>query len=561
MNVSLGDRRIKPKGRITVGSALDLVQAVERPRRTGPMIRVGAPRTGIVSAVDYVGVPDRPGALNAQRLRYSLVDADGELAISDDGLVCSYGIFGAPGSGKTYLMLNLLRQLLQHERDNSSCKYGALILDPKSALVEDITWLVHEAGRDDDLVVLNTDVLMANREAVNVIDCALRPRELAQTLVLVAQSAGIGASDPFWFQAWADLFGAAAYLLNWLENDVLTLRRLLDALLLMETDPFGTGPGQRAIQRLAREGKKALHTLDAADRQDAERAINQIESFYRQDYVGTVEAFISAAYGSFQESYASCYSPVGQSRLAKRTNFYDSIIEEGKIVLVSVSPADPGLAKTLCTLVKCLFQRTVLGRDSRVRATLMRERAGSLDGWAGALRNFERPVLLACDEYAEIASEVSGQPMGDGQFFSQARQQGCMGLLATQSVNVLQATSLKEAWRSVFSNFAAKFFMRLVDNETAEEATKLAGESDWYVTSQGASLSKDGQGSSSQRDLHERKSLPTEILTQVLRRGEAVVIGVLDGGKGPDGRGARDSTMFLRGSKMPERTGAEVSRV
>jgi type IV secretory pathway TraG/TraD family ATPase VirD4 len=105
-----------------------------------------------------------------------------------------------------------------------------------------------------------------------------------------------------------------------------------------------------------------------------------------------------------------------------------------------------------------------------------------------------------------------------------------MALLATQSVNVLQASSLKETWKSVFSNFGAKIYMRLVDNETAEEATKLAGESDWKVMSRGSSQGKDGTSSSSNRELRERKNLPSSILTHVLKRGQAVVIGSLDGG-------------------------------
>jgi type IV secretory pathway TraG/TraD family ATPase VirD4 len=122
--------------------------------------------------------------------------------------------------------------------------------------------------------------------------------------------------------------------------------------------------------------------------------------------------------------------------------------------------------------------------------------------------------------------------MGDGDFFALCRQQGCMGLLATQSVNVLEHSSLKEAWKSVFSNFSAKVFMRCNDNETTEEATKLAGEYDAYVTSQGTSRSKDGLSSSQQKDMRERKNLPTEVLTEVLQRGDAAVVGSLTGSVG-----------------------------
>jgi hypothetical protein len=105
--------------------------------------------------------------------------------------------------------------------------------------------------------------------------------------------------------------------------------------------------------------------------------------------------------------------------------------------------------------------------------------------------------------------------------------------MATQSISRLEASSLKETWRAVVSSFAGgKIFMRLADNESAEEATKLAGEIDWYLTSLGTSQQKDGLGSSTNKELRERKSLPSAILTQMLATGQGVFIGALDGGTG-----------------------------
>jgi hypothetical protein len=173
------------------------------------------------------------------------------------------------------------------------------------------------------------------------------------------------------------------------------------------------------------------------------------------------------------------------------------------------------MARTLCTLVKNLFQRTVLGRYER---------------WvAKQIKNFERPLVIAADEYSQVACELQGKPVGDGDFFSQARQHGCMGLLATQSVNMLQASSLKENWKAVFSNLGAKIFMRAADNETAEEAVKLAGKSEFNVTGEGTSRSKDGLSTSRQKELRERDNLPSMVLTQVLTKGDGVMLGSLDG--------------------------------
>ena len=175
------------------------------------------------------------------------------------------------------------------------------------------------------------------------------------------------------------------------------------------------------------------------------------------------------------------------------------------------------MAKIICTLVKVLFQRTVLSRLDRVRA--------------GSLNNFSRLLVMAVDEYSAVASEIQGQPMGDGLFFSQSRQNGCIGIIATRSVNLLQSSSLKENWKAVVSVFAAKIYMRLADNETAENATKLAGEYDWYLMSRGASQQKDGAGSSTNTEMRERKALPAAVLTQTLKLGQAAMIGSVDGKK------------------------------
>lgn len=516
---NLGDGTIKVKGRLHVGFEMELVQAPEVAAAAGFRFLTSRPNDGLVAPIDDATAFARAGQLPLQRLEYSLAPIEGESAyIKNNGLTTSYGIFGAPRAGKTHLLMYLVRQLLALNADRPDEKFGALILDPKAAMIEDVRTAARQAGREQDLVVLNSGELERLGETVNAIDCALDPFELGRMLVLAAQSAGTGASEAFWFGAWTNLFGAAVYLLQWLDPQVLTLQRLLDAVLLTDTaGPDGTP--RREIQRLAEDARQQLASLPPDRQRDARQAISQIEGFYRQepDNIATVESLITQGYGGFQQSRWSRYSGSALKIPGEgRTSFYDRIIEDGAIVLVSVSPSDPGMAKVLCTLVKCLFQMTVVGRLARVRA--------------GTLRNFSRPLALVVDEYSEVASEVPGQPMGDGYFFSVCRQNGCMGLVATQSVDVLQASSLKENWKAVFSTFGAKVFMRLADNQTVEEATKLVGESDWYLTSLGTSRQKDGSGSSTQRELKERK-LPAGVFTQVLGRRQAMIVGSLNGGK------------------------------
>lgn len=516
-----GNAKIQPRGRIHLGKRLLLEQRAVSASPSSLLFSVGLPEDGRIPAFENPLPFANPGELPRQELKYSLHQAADDLFIEDNGLTMSYGIFGAPGSGKTYLMLHLLRQVLQLEAKNSARKFGALILDPKAALIEDIRRMMEVAGRSEDLVVLNAKELEIAKQSVNVIDVDLDPSELARALVLAAQSAGVGASEPYWFAAWQNLFSAVIYVVVWLSKDVLTLRELLDTVLTVEEqDPLlSSEPKQRQIQRLVKEGRSRISELPEDVRQEAKAALNQIDVFYsqKQDSIATVENLMTAAYGEFLRARTKCYS-AKMEKSAVRKSFYDQIIDEGKIVLVSVSPSDVGLAKVLCTLVKNLFMQSVRSRLDRVRSN--------------RLQNFERPVVLACDEYSQVASEIPGQ-VGDGDFFSVSRQQGCMGILATQSVNVLQASALKENWKSIFSNFGAKIFMRAVDNETVEEATKLAGETEWYSTSLGTSSGGQGSGSSTQKDIKERKVLPGHVLTQLIETGQGVIIGSLDGRKTP----------------------------
>lgn len=518
MNDAREFKRIRVTGGITLGDERELTQEPLNP--PGADLRPVAVIPGPNGEVETVAL--HPGDPRGQAYAARLTEAPHRppLAITGGGMVTSFGIFGAPGCGKTGLLMHLLGQVLAHEPDRPERRYGALILDPKASLRGQVTELARRAGRSDDLVVINTEYLRRHG-GLNVIDCGLEPDELAAILVLAGQSAGSDASEPFWFQEWTNLFAAALNVLRLAAELVAPDRPepvTLDKLL---TTVFREGSAVVDLGRNRRRKKRQIETLaeylltlalSAGDRDDLDIDLQGLRRFFATEYVGTIEAFVSKAFGMFRRSRLRCYSdPTPRPRL------YEDILETGKIVLVSISPSEPALAKTLCTLVKCLFQRTVLARwDLLAR---------------GRITNDVRPVVMACDEYSQIASEVAGEAMGDGHFLSLAREYGCLALLATQSVNVLQSSSLGDNWRAVFSNFAAKIYMRLADNETSEEATKLAGESDWRVLSDSTTRSQTGTDYGQQRDWQERKNLPSSVMTQVLRTRQGVVVGSLDGGE------------------------------
>ena len=511
-----GNASVKVTGSIHLGHLRELTQEqVRRPGVTAARF-AGLPDSGVLAPID---VPTGASSSNVpvEKLEWVVRELPDEVYITDDGLKASYGIFGAPGSGKTTLLMKLLRQIMALHPEDPDRRFGGLILDPKAALVEDVRALAIEAGRADDLVVLSAEELERTAEAVNIIDVGASPRALGRLLVLAGQSAGSAASEPFWFGAWKNLFSPSVQLLDEFGEERVTLRTLAEHVLTVRTGLDGAA--ERPIQALARLARTQLDDLSVDRRADVEVAIDEVEGFYRQEAenIETVNALISGAYGDFRLSTWSRFAPSEPNLKGapRPMPFYDRIIDDGQIVLVSISPDDPAMAKVICTVTKVLFQQTVLSRLGRVRA--------------GTLHNFQRPVFLACDEYSGIASEVPGQPMGDGNFFSLSRQNGCMALIATQSVNMLQSSGLKDSWKGVFSNFGAKIFMRLADNETAEEATKLVGDNDWVTSSLGASFQAGGGGYSTQHSLQEHKDLPSSVLTQVLPRGVGVAVGSLDG--------------------------------
>src|SRR5262249_43539656 len=88
--------------------------------------------------------------------------------------------------------------------------------------------IFHWLDRDKDLKVVN-DLELRKEGGINVIDCTLSPADLGEALVLAARSAGIGASEPFWLQQMAKVFGAIDSLHRLVTPDSApTLKELMD---------------------------------------------------------------------------------------------------------------------------------------------------------------------------------------------------------------------------------------------------------------------------------------------------------------------------------------------
>ena len=137
------------------------------------------------------------------------------------------------------------------------------------------------------------------------------------------------------------------------------------------------------------------------------------------------------------------------------------LLERGAVVALNLPVAtNPGLAKTIGTLLKQDFQRAVLNRIPR-----MQKEPGRI--W--------RELVFLCDEYQGFATVGETDPSGDEKFFALSRQAKCIPIVATQSISSLRSTLPGESWRTLLQTFRTKIFLALSDDFSARTASDLCG--------------------------------------------------------------------------------------
>ena len=156
---------------------------------------------------------------------------------------------------------------------------------------------------------------------------------------------------------------------------------------------------------------------------------------------------------------------------------FAELIERGQVCALNFpAAANPGLARTIGTLMKQDYQRAVLGRIPRM------ERESS--------RHF-RETLFICDEYHSFATAGESDPSGDEKFFALARQAKCISIVATQSISSLRSTLPGESWRTLLQTFRTKIFLALSDDFSARTASEMCGKEEQLKPNY--SLSEHGQ--------------------------------------------------------------------
>jgi hypothetical protein len=140
---------------------------------------------------------------------------------------------------------------------------------------------------------------------------------------------------------------------------------------------------------------------------------------------------------------------------------FTELLEQGRVCALNFPVAmNPGLARTIGTLMKQDFQRAVLNRIPRMETEPGRH-------W--------REILFLCDEYQSFATVGESDPTGDEKFFAMSRQAKCIPIVATQSISSLRSTLPGESWRTLMQTFRTKIFLALSDDFSARTASELCG--------------------------------------------------------------------------------------
>lgn len=175
----------------------------------------------------------------------------------------------------------------------------------------------------------------------------------------------------------------------------------------------------------------------------------------------SVEGDVQPTMRAFRSSLAEKFLT---SHLDSTAVCLEQVIHEGKILIVDCPVTDSANAsRNLLILIQLAFMRTMLARYSLVCPD-------------GSAFNQTRPVVFVADEFHSILS--SGRNDGLEVFLSQAREFGCISILATQNLQlVLSAMGSFSKFAALVALFGTRFFGKNLDSFTNEFASAACGPS------------------------------------------------------------------------------------
>ncbi|MGA2877626.1 MAG: type IV secretion system DNA-binding domain-containing protein [Bryobacteraceae bacterium] len=462
------------------------------------------------------------------------------LVIPDRGLFTGMAIFGAVGSGKTSgCMLPFAEQILSYQASDAQRRISALVLEVKGDFCFKVKKLLSKYGRADDYVevslhsefrynplhndqdayalafgiasllnnlfgrgkepfwqqaytnlvkfiILLHKVLYDYCTLFDVYACAINPQflqrkieegearfEAEYLMVEVETFEANPGLDDHGFVLDEELERMKAPFTDALRDYLISSRIPQET----QTETGGSGTGVPIRDERKRQQFEAVKRWFFDDWQ-------RIEPKLRTSIVEGISVFLSLFDDNPDVKRVFCPPKETYDAEANRNGLFgkplapfSELLEEGKVVALNFPVSmNPGLAKTIGTLMKQDFQRAMLNRIPVIEQNPQ--------------RHF-REVLFLCDEYQAFATVGESDPSGDEKFFALSRQAKCIAVVASQSISSLRSTLTGEAWRSLLQTFRTKVFLALSDDFSADIASKLCGKEE--VLRPNYSISENGQ--------------------------------------------------------------------
>lgn len=354
---------------------------------------IQAPRLRLVAGSDERSSARPPGWSPSLVLGADAIAAGGrQFALSEAARVRHVYVSGMPGTGKSTLLLNLIRRDLRSGN-------GCCVLDPHGGLVDAV--LASREALDDRIVVVSP----AEREFPVGLDLLDAADEEEQDLVV-----------QFFLDLLGRLFLAehqGPVLQQAVRNGLLLLmggRRTLAEFPLLFTDPA-------YLKRLLGECR------DPFVRRYFERVWGKTTDFHKSEHL----AYFTSKFSPFFEDrlMRSVLAQRGGVDLARA-------MREGQVILVDLSwgRIGQGNARLLGQVVLHLVRRVAMRRDLHGRAPLFSVVVDEAHEFAGAelrelitaMRKFQVGVVLANQSLADFASPVRSTILGSVGTFVALRQ-------------------------------------------------------------------------------------------------------------------------------------------
>jgi hypothetical protein len=444
------------------------------------------------------------------------------LSIPERGLYTGICVVGATGSGKTAAMiLPAMRQLFAYKANDPEQKLSGVVLEVKGDLCRQLRRILQSCGREQDYVEISLDGNLRYNPLNNSLDAYAQAFNIASIITSIW---GKG-KEPFWQQSYTDLV-RYVILLHRIRDEYLTLVDLfrtvisagrLEEMLIEVGSRFSQtryiGIGRASYQHyesvlspLGFEWNKEAKQYLAMWTEELEQLLTEEMSleffvytrtpcspeqhdrfqsiqywywehwkFFRSEVktsiIQGIVVFLSLFETDPQVRRVFCPpielyegKPCPGDPTGRALPSFDDLIESGAIVGLNFPVAlNPALAKTIGTLMKVDYQRSVLLRIPKMDAE--------------PDRHF-RPTVFLCDEYQNFATVGGDNPTGDERFLSISRQPKCIPIVATQSLSSLKEALPNEGAKTLLQAFRTKIFLTTSDPETARYASEICGKAD-----------------------------------------------------------------------------------